>query len=120
MKTFKKRSDINQLPHTHNAFFIIQRLIDVLIVEYELHGVKHNPSEDGYIILLEKESDPLEEISSYWHQLQDIEFDGISRINDQYLYAPYIGTDQYGLAFVIPTDILPEEMHSLIHDTITF
>lgn len=120
MKTFKKSSDLNQISSTHDAFFIIQRLIELLITEYEMHGVKHNESEDGYIILLETRTDPLEEISSYWHKLQDIEFDGISRINDQYLYAPYIGTDHYGLAFIIPTNILPEEMHSLVKDTITF
>jgi len=119
MITFKKSTDIQQLSPTHPAHKIIKRLIQLLIEDYSFHERKHDPTEQGFIILLEGNTDKLEEINRYWHRLQDIEFDGISRINDDYLYGPYIGTDEYALAFVIPSELLPEEMQSQVHDTIT-
>lgn len=121
MITFKQSSDINQLSPTHPAYHIIKRLIKLLIEDYDFHGKKHDPNEQGFIILIEPcdIERELEELQMCWH-LVDVPFDGISRINDDFLYGPYIGTDEYGLAFVIPNNLLPSELRQCVQGTVDF
>ena len=122
MITFKCKDDLNKLESNNNAYPIIERLINLLIEEYDFHGRKHDPEQQGFIILCEPSDtgQELQELNACWQRLQDIEFDGISRINDEFLYGPYIGTDEYGLAFVIPNELLPSELRQYVQGTINF
>jgi len=122
MILFKKSSDIQKLSSSHPAYKIIKRLIELLINDYSFYGRQHDPDQQGFIILCEPSDteQELQKINSCWRCLQDIEFDGISRINDDFLYGPYIGTDEYGLAFVIPNNLLPSELRQYVQGTIDF
>ena len=120
MKLFKAKDDLKQLIPTNSAYPIIKCLIKLLIEDYDFHGRKHDPSEQGFIVLIEGDTDELEKLNMCWHRLQDIEFDGISHINDEFLYGPYIGTDEYGLAFVIPNNLLPSELWQYVQGTTDF
>ena len=89
----------------------------MLIEDYDYLGRKHDPATQGYIVLLEPGDTErnLNELQLCW---SDLTAEGLSLINAAYIFATVIGTDEYGLAFVIPNSVLPKNLQQEIHDTI--
>ena len=99
MKTFKCHSDLEQLACNDPAYPVIEELIELLIDDFPEQP--YNANDYGYICLVEKgdTNRPLPEIEMPC--LTDIPWEGAS-MRHGYFYAVYLGTDDYGMGFVIP------------------
>ncbi|NOX08880.1 MAG: hypothetical protein GXP22_05225 [Gammaproteobacteria bacterium] len=101
MITFKCPNDLNQLPPDHPSYRIIKDLIKLLITDCTTKEHPYDPDNNGYIVLIE-EGDinrTLDEIDM--PSLTKIEWEGFSVIQSHF-YGVYLGTDDYGMAFVLP------------------
>lgn len=100
MITFKSHEDLRKLPHDHPAQSVIEDLVRVLIDEFPEHPY---PADDqGYLVLIESgDTDRvLSDIDMPW-TLTEVPWEGAS-LREGHYYAVYLGTDDYGMGFVIP------------------
>lgn len=100
MITFKSPSDLRKLPPDHPAYPVIRDLVRVLIEDFPQQP--YNAEDYGFLVLVERgDTDRvLDDIGMPW-RLEDVPWEGASR-RDGCFYAVYLGTDDYGMAFVIP------------------
>ena len=100
MITFKSHSDLQKLDTDNPAYPVIEELIELLIDDFPEQP--YNADDYGYICLVE-ESDAnrvLSDLDMPWC-LKDIPWEGAS-MRHGFIYAVYLGTDDYGIGFVIP------------------
>ena len=100
MLTFKSKSDLNKLSQNHPAYPVISDLVRVLIEDFPEQP--YRADDYGYVVLVEPEDTDrvLSDLDMPWC-LADIPWEGASRRNGHYV-GIYLGTDDYGMAFVIP------------------
>ena len=100
MKTFKCHSDLEKLECNDPAYPVIQELIELLIDDFPEQP--YNADDYGYICLVEPgDTDRvLSDIGMPW-RLADVPWEGAS-MRHGYIYAVYLGTDDYGMGFLIP------------------
>ena len=80
----------------------MQDLVSVLIEDFTEPGQSYNADDYGYLVLIEPgDADRvLTDIDMPW-TLADVPWEGAS-MRDGFIYAVYLGTDDYGMRFVIP------------------
>ena len=102
MITFKKNSDLNKLDLHDPARPVLEELVRVLIDGFTTPDHPYNADDFGYLVLIEPEDvdRELNEIDMPWC-LVDVPWEGAS-MRDGFIYAVYLGTDDYGMGFVIP------------------
>ena len=102
MITFKRQADLGKLSPDHPAYALMAELILVLIEEFPLQP--YDAESFGYLVLVEPEDTgiKLTELGMPW-TLTEVPWEGASKRGD-FIYAVYLGTDDYGLGFVIPDE----------------
>ena len=102
MITFKSHSDLEKLHQDDPAKPVMEELVRVLIDDFTTPGHPYDPDDYGYIVLIEKgDTDRvLTDIDMPW-TLVDVPWEGAS-MRQGFYYAVYLGTDDYGMGFVIP------------------
>jgi hypothetical protein len=98
--TFKSPGDLAQLDPRNPAYPVIKELIELLIDD--VPEQPYNADDYGYLVLVEPgDTDrELAELDMPW-RLAEIPWEGAS-LWDHHFYAVYLGTDDYGVGFVIP------------------
>jgi hypothetical protein len=98
--TFKCLADLGQLPEGHPAYPVIKELIELLIDDFPEQP--YNADDYGYLVLVEPGDTDREllELDMPW-RLAEVPWEGAS-LWDHFFYAVYLGTDDYGVGFVIP------------------
>ena len=102
MLTFKSHDDLRKLHLDDPARPVLEELVRVLIDDFTTPGHPYNADDFGYLVLIEPEDvdRELNEIDMPW-RLVDVPWEGAS-MRDGFIYAVYLGTDDYGMGFVIP------------------
>ena len=100
MITFKSHSDLQKLDGNDPAYPVIKELIELLIDDFPEQP--YNADDYGYLCLVEPgdANRVLSDIDMPWC-LQDIPWEGAS-MRHGFIYAVYLGTDDYGIGFLIP------------------
>ena len=100
MKTFKSHDDLRKLPPDDPAQPVIKELVRLLIDDYPDHP--YDADDFGYLVLIEPGDvdRELNEVDMPW-TLADVPWEGAS-MRHGFIYAVYLGTDDYGMGFVIP------------------
>ena len=100
MITFKSPADLKKLGDDHPAQPLVRDLVRVLIEEFREQP--YDAEDHGYLCLVEPEDTDrvLADLGMPW-TLSEIPWEGASRRNGHVL-GIYLGTDDYGMAFVIP------------------
>jgi len=96
MKTFKSITDIEQLLD-HPLHTTVESLVVPVINEY----AEYVPGDDGYLVLIEPGDVDRELNELDMPSLADVLWEGAS-MRGNFFYAVYLGTDDYGMGFVIP------------------
>jgi hypothetical protein len=98
--TFKSQADLGKLTKDHPAYAVIKELIELLIDDFPVQP--YNADDYGYLVLVEPGDTDREllELDMPW-RLAEIPWEGAS-LRQGYIYAVYLGTDDYGMGFVIP------------------
>ena len=81
---------------------VMKELVKVLIDDFTTPGHPYSADDYGYLVLIEPgDADRvLTDIDMPW-RLADVPWEGASMLHD-FIYAVYLGTDDYGMGFVIP------------------
>ena len=100
--TFKSHNDLRKLHPGDPAFPVMEELVRVLIDDFTTPGHPYSAEDYGYLVLIEPgDADRvLTDIDMPW-RLVDVPWEGAS-MRDGHYYAVYLGTDDYGMGFVIP------------------
>jgi hypothetical protein len=100
--TFKSHSDLRKLPRDDPARPVMQELVRVLIDDFTEPGQSYDADDYGYLVLIEPGDvgRVLTDVDMPW-TLADVPWEGAS-MRDGFYYAVYLGTDDYGMGFVIP------------------
>ena len=102
MITFKSHEDLRKLSPEDPAYPVMQELVRVHIDDFTEPGHPYDADDFGYIVLIEPGDvdRELNDIDMPW-TLTDVPWEGASMRHGFY-YAVYLGTDDYGMGFVIP------------------
>ena len=102
MITFKSHEDLRKLHPDDPARPVMEELVRVLIDDFTEPGQDYSPDDYGYLVLIEPEDvdRELNEVDMPW-TLADVPWEGAS-MRGNFIYAVYLGTDDYGMGFVIP------------------
>jgi len=102
MITFKSRNDLVKLNNHDPAYPVMEELVRVLIDDFTEPGQPYDADDYGYLVLIEPGDVDcvLTELDMQW-TLTEVPWEGASMRNGFY-YAVYLGTDDYGMGFVIP------------------
>ena len=102
MITFKQHSDLEKLDPDNPAKLVMEDLVKVLIDDFTEPGQSYNAEDQGFLVLIEPgDTDRvLTDIDMPW-TLADVPWEGAS-MRQGFIYAVYLGTDDYGMGFVIP------------------
>jgi hypothetical protein len=100
--TFKSHDDLLKLNNNDPAKPVMEELVRVLIDDFTEPGQAYNAEDYGYLVLIEPgDADRvLTDVDMPW-TLADVPWEGAS-MRDGFYYAVYLGTDDYGMGFVIP------------------
>ena len=100
MITFKSPGDLAKLDPHDPAYPIVSELVQVLIEDFPVQP--YDAEDYGYLVLVEPEDTgiKLTELDMPW-TLTEVPWEGASK-RGEFIYAVYLGTDDYGLGFVIP------------------
>ena len=102
MITFKSHNDLRKLPPDDPARPVMKTLVKQLIDDFNEPGQAYSADDYGYLVLIEPgDADRvLTDVDMPW-RLADVPWEGAS-MRDGHYYAVYLGTDDYGMGFVIP------------------
>ena len=102
MITFKSHSDLRKLHSDDPAYPVMEDLVKVLIDDFIEPGQSYDADDFGYLVLIEPgDTDRvLTDVDMPW-TLEQVPWEGAS-MRDGFIYAVYLGTDDYGMGFIIP------------------
>ena len=102
MITFKSHNDLLKLNNHDPARPVMEELVRMLIDDFNEPGQSYSPEDFGYLVLVQPgDADRvLNDLDMPW-RLADVPWEGAS-MRDGHFYAVYLGTDDYGMGFVIP------------------
>ena len=116
MKTFKQHSDLEKLSPDDRARSVMRTLVKQLIDDFTEPGQSYDADDFGYLVLIEPGDvdRELTEIDMPW-TLKQVPWEGAS-MRDGFIYAVYLGTDDYGMGFVIPPEIVDGELRDVMNE----
>jgi hypothetical protein len=102
MITFKQHSDLEKLSPDDPAVPVMKTLVKQLIDDFTEPGQSYDADDFGYLVLIEPGDVDrvLTDLDMPW-TLAEVPWEGAS-MRDEFYYAVYLGTDDYGMGFVIP------------------
>ena len=102
MITFKRHSDLEKLDSDDPARPVMEELVRRLIDDFTWPGHPYSADDMGFLVLIQKSDThrELTEIDMPW-TLAEVPWEGAS-MRHGFIYAVYLGTDDYGMGFVIP------------------
>ena len=101
VKTFKSHSDLEKLNPDDPAKPVMQELVRVLIDDFTTPDHPYDADDFGYLVLIEPGDTDRELNELDMPSLVDIQWEGAS-MRHGFIYAVYLGTDDYGMGFLIP------------------
>ena len=101
MITFKSHSDLEKLDRSNPAYPVMEELVKVLIDDFNEPGQAYDADDFGYLVLIEPGDTDRELTEIDMPRLTEIFWEGAS-MRQGFIYAVYLGTDDYGMGFVIP------------------
>ena len=117
MITFKSHSDLEKLDPDNPAKPVMQELVSVLIDDFTEPGQSYDADDFGYLVLIEPgDTDRvLTDVDMPW-TLELVPWEGAS-MRQGFIYAVYLGTDDYGMGFVIPdADWVDGKLRKVLED----
>ena len=117
MITFKSHNDLLKLNNHDPAYPVMEELVKVLIDDFTAPGQVYDADDFGYLVLIEPDDTDrvLTDVDMPW-TLADIPWEGAS-MRDGFYYAVYLGTDDYGMGFVIPdADWVNGRLRTVLND----
>ena len=100
MITFKSHDDLRKLHPEDPAYPVMKTLVKQLIDDFTEPGQTYNADDFGYLVLIEPGDVDRELTEIDMPKLTEILWEGTS-IRDGFYYAVYLGTDDYGIGFLI-------------------
>jgi hypothetical protein len=117
MITFKSHSDLEKLDPDSPIKPVMEELVSVLIDDFTEPGQSYDADDFGYLVLIEPgDTDRvLTDIDMPW-TLADVPWESAS-LRDGFIYDVYLGTDDYGMGFVIPdADWVNGKLRNVLED----
>ena len=115
MKTFKSHSDLEQLNSTDPAYPVMEELVKVLIDDFTDPGQTYSPDDFGFLVLIEPGDTDREITEINMPKLTETLWEGAS-MRQGFIYAVYLGTDDWGLGFLIPTELVDGELRDVMNE----
>ena len=115
MKTFKSRSDLEKLSPDNPAYPIMEELVKVLIDDFNEPGQTYSPNDFGFLVLIEAGDVDRVLTEIDMPKLTEIYWEGAS-MRQGFIYAVYLGTDDWGLGFLIPPDLVDGELQDVMNE----
>jgi len=101
VKTFKSHDDLQKLSPDDPAHPVMEELVKVLIDDFNEPGQTYSPDDFGFLVLIEAGDVDRVLTEIDMPKLTEIYWEGAS-MRQGFIYAVYLGTDDYGMGFVIP------------------
>ena len=101
MITFKSHDDLRKLDRDDPAYPVMEEQIRVLIDDFTEPGQPYDADDFGCLVLIEPGDTDRELTDIDMPKLTEILWEGAS-MRQGFIYAVYLGTDDYGMGFVIP------------------
>ena len=115
MKTFKQHSDLNKLDRNDPALPVIRELVRVLLDDFNEPGQTYSPDDFGFLVLIEPGDTDRELTEIDMPKLTEIYWEGAS-MRQGFIYAVFLGTDDWGLGFVIPPELVDGELKDVMNE----
>jgi hypothetical protein len=115
VKTFKQHSDLEQLNSTDPAYPVMEELVRVLIDDFNEPGQTYSPEDFGFLVLIEPGDIDRELTEIDMPKLTEIYWEGAS-MRQGFIYAVFLGTDDWGLGFLIPPDLVDGELQDVMNE----
>ena len=115
MKTFKQHSDLEKLTQDDPALPVMEELVQVLIDDFTEPGQSYDADDFGYLVLIEPGDVDRELTEIDMPKLTQVPWEGAC-MRDGFIYAVYLGTDDYGMGFVIPPEIVDGELLEVMNE----
>jgi len=115
VKTFKSHSDLEQLNSTDPAYPVMEELVKVLIDDFTDPGQTYSPDDFGFLVLIEPGDTDREITEINMPKLTETLWEGAS-MRQGFIYAVYLGTDDWGLGFLIPTELVDGELRDVMNE----
>jgi hypothetical protein len=115
VKTFKSHSDLEQLNSTGPAYPVIEELVRVLIDDFNEPGQTYSPEDFGFLVLIEPGDIDRELTEIDMPKLTEIYWEGAS-MRQGFIYAVFLGTDDWGLGFLIPPELVDGELQDVMNE----
>ena len=115
MITFKSRSDLEKLSPDNPARPVMDDLVKVLIDDFNEPGQTYSPEDFGFLVLIESGDTDRELTEIDMPKLTEIYWEGAS-MRQGFIYAVFLGTDDWGLGFVIPPELVDGELQDVMNE----
>jgi hypothetical protein len=115
VKTFKSHSDLEQLNSSETVYPVMKELVKVLIDDFNELGQTYSPDDFGFLVLIEPGDTDRELTEIDMPKLTEIYWEGAS-MRQGFIYAVFLGTDDWGLGFLIPPDLVDGELQDVMNE----
>ena len=115
MITFKSHNDLEKLDRSNLAYPVMEELVKVLIDDFNEPGQTYSPDDFGYLVLIEPGDTDRELTEIDMPKLTEIFWEGAS-MRQGFIYAVYLGTDDYGMGFVIDPVLVDGELQDVMNE----
>ena len=115
MITFKSHNDLEKLNNDDPARPIMEELVKVLIDDFNEPGQTYSPDDFGFLVLIEAGDVDRELTEIDMPKLTEIYWEGAS-MRQGFIYAVYLGTDDYGMGFVIDPVLVDGELQDVMNE----
>ena len=115
MITFKSHNDLEKLNNDDPARPIMEELVKVLIDDFNEPGQTYSPDDFGFLVLIEAGDVDRVLTEIDMPKLTEILWEGAS-MRQGFIYAVYLGSDDWGLGFLIPSELVDGELQDVMNE----
>jgi hypothetical protein len=114
--TFKSHSDLEKLDTDDPARPVVEELVEQLIDDFTEPGQVYNADDFGYLVLVEPGDTDRKLTEIDMPKLTEILWEGAS-MRHGFIYAVFLGTDDFGIGFLIPVaEWVDGELREVLED----
>jgi hypothetical protein len=113
--TFKSHEDLRKLHPDDPALPVMEELVKVLIDDFNEPGQTYSPDDFGFLVLVEPGDTDRALTEIDMPKLTEIYWEGAS-IRQGFIYAVFLGTDDWGLGFLIPLELVGGELREVMNE----